>query len=387
MEHLSNFGYAMLGKQANPHTAVTPSVALPLYSETVTTNPNMDEDDRIAGHKLARHSVIMGQRTHMGDITFLAEPNSAAAVADMLLTKGTTSGSDPYTHPFTLSGEKNPAAYTLDIAKGEMVYRYIGVGARNLSIGFDTNKGVFTAGVSALAVFSAANITGVASNKLTLDSTYNQTPTKGLVVDDVVRITRANGDKVDTTVTAVDSATVVTVASATSVASGDVLTLRKQTVADTSMQPVLWAKTQYHFSDTIANALSAAHTPIEADSGNWNIIHAFANDGGEMRSGSFDPASLARTTGDVEMTVRQFFDSVEDERNFMQKQDRAVVVRHFVGTGYEIRLSMDKVAISEKSQPLETGGIIYTEKTLKPQMDTDTGQGFKLDVINDLSTI
>lgn len=386
MEHLSNFGYAMLGKQTNPTTPVIPASGLPLYSESITTNLNPDEDTRIAGHKMARHSLIMGQRSHTGDITFLAEPNTAGLVADMLLTKGSTSGSNPYTHPFTLDGSKNPNYYTLDIAKGDMVFRYWGVVARNLSIAFDANKGVFTAGVSAMGVFSSADISSVATNTLTLNSTCNAQPAKGLVVGDLVRITKAAGGTVDTTVSNITDTT-VTVASATGVTSGDVLTLRKQTYADSLLFPVLWAKTEYRFGATPTDALSATHTPIEADSGTWNILHSLNTEGGEMRSGSFGPAGFARTTGDVEITTRHFFDDVEEERDFQQLKGQAMVIRHFVGSNYEIRLTIDNVVVAEKSQPLDAGQIIYAEKVWRAQFNESTDQGFDLRVINSLSSI
>src|SRR3972149_7021563 len=124
---LANLGYLALIKEVNKGVPLTPTMYVPLYKESLMTKVNLDADKPSAGNKADVFQHIQGLRDHMGELQVLAEPVTAGPILDMVLKKGTTTGSsDPYTHPFTLDAN-DPNSYTVDIAKGQIVFRFMGV--------------------------------------------------------------------------------------------------------------------------------------------------------------------------------------------------------------------------------------------------------------------
>ncbi|HSH31210.1 MAG TPA: hypothetical protein VK963_00920, partial [Candidatus Saccharimonadales bacterium] len=97
-ERLGNLGYFALVKEAAKGTPVVPTDFIPLYKESMATALNLVDDNPIFGNKFGRMAVVQGQRSHKGDVTIMAEGNTIGRVFDMLLTKGATSGTNPYTH-------------------------------------------------------------------------------------------------------------------------------------------------------------------------------------------------------------------------------------------------------------------------------------------------
>jgi hypothetical protein len=389
MEYLANYGSAIIKKETTKGTAVIPDFTLPLIGETLTTDIHSSETKLIVGHGFARHLNSYGQQSNMGDLTVLAEPNSFAYLADMTLTRTATSGSGPYTHTFAKSSTINPNSYTVQIQRGPIPYRYFGVEGRGLPMNFQDGVGQTVVPVSARGVFSVAEIAAVDSTTLTLVSTYNEAPTRGLVATDTVRIYKAAGGVVDTTVSSIDSDGLnITVASATGVTAGDMISLRAITPSLSLSSEVLWARSAYHFSSTsAADALTNDHTPIEPDSGTWNITHGMVTDEGEGRSGSFLRASLARTVADFEVTIRKVFDGPTAERDYLLFKKQAMVARHYCGTNHEIRATLNHAKTITKPNTLTVDGVIYDESTLRPQYDASDGTVFGLTVINGIATI
>jgi len=103
-------GYAAFATETTPGTAVQPTVFTQLTDETMTTSYNLEEQDVIFGNPAATFQVLPGQRTHKGDITIVAEPNTAAQIADCLLTRGTLSAA--YTFTVTSANATIGATYT-----------------------------------------------------------------------------------------------------------------------------------------------------------------------------------------------------------------------------------------------------------------------------------
>jgi len=385
-ERLGNLGYLALKKESTKGTPVTPDTYAPLYEESLTTNLNLDEDTPVVGNKLARYQVLPGLRDHQGEITVLAEPNTAARFLDMLFYKSATAGSNPYTHTFTLDNTNNPNAYTIDIAKGQAVFRYMGVEASQIGIDFDENKMLFKITVSALKSFTVREIASVDTLALTLTTAYDPSPTTGLVAGDLIRIYKANGTVVDTTVTSVDSGTVVTVGSATGVAGGDTIALRPATPSFTVVTPFMWGRTEFRFAATAADALTAAQTQVE-DGSAWTAKHMFEDNAGAKRSGSFDPAALVRTLGDVEFSAKMFFDTLDEYNRFLAITKRSCVVRHFSGTAHELRITLNNLKATENTPPVKSGEIIYADIKYVPTYDASDAQGFDVKVINAISSI
>lgn len=389
-ERLSNLGYLAMIKEATKGTALTPTVYVPLYEESLNSDVNYDEDTPIMGNKADTFRLLQGQRSHSGDLKILAEPNTAARFIDMLLTKGVTSGGGPYTHPFTLSTTTNPNAYTIDIAKGQVVFRYMGVEANEISPSFDGDKMLLNVKVAALKSFTVreiSTITGTGPYTITFKTNYDPSPTKGLVVADIIRVYKADGTTIDAAVATIASDTAITcVADVSTAADGDLVALRPATPSFTTVTPFLWARTEFRFGATAAAALSAAQTRLETGSA-WTLKHDIDGKGGAMRSGAFDPAALPRLKGGGELSAKIFFDTPEEFNRFATIAKRACVVRHFSETGYELRITFNNLKAAEDPVKVKEGEILYNEVKYKATYDTSDGQNMDVSVINNVATI
>lgn len=386
--NISNLGYVAVSKETTKGTvASVPSIFIPVYSESLMTQVNLNEDNPIIGNKAARWQLLRGLRHHTGEIQAIAEPNTAGYLFDMLLTRTATSGSDPYTHTFGLSSS-NPNSYTVDISKNNMVFRFMGVEASELGIEFDDNRMLMNLTISGLKSFLVREIASVATATVTFNDDYDPAPTDGLYAGDLVRIVDvSDGSTQDFTVSSVDSDTEVTLSgSPSSIGADDLLYIRPQSSPSFStLANFLWARTEFRFADDASTALSATHTP--QDEANWNVIHSFVNDEGEKRSGSFDPAELARGLGDATLNTTKFFDSVEDLNRYLEAEKRAVVVRHFSGDNHELRLTLNNIKTNAHPANLESGDPIMTEFEYMPEYDDSDGQIFDVKVINGVSSI
>lgn len=398
-ERLGNLGYFSLIKEVTPGTPLVPTDFIPLYDESITTEANLQDLDPAFGSKFKTYSTVIGQRTHMGDATVLLEPNTAARLFDMLLTKGTSSGSNPTTHNFSLS-IASPASYTVDISLGNMVKRIFGVQSSSIAMDLNTNEVRGKITVSGIGSFDSREIVSVSGSgpyTITLadpNGVYDGNPTKGLVVGDLIRFydVATKASVCDATVTTITSGTVLTTTvvtgAMTAVSVGDALQLRPSTPSFNNLQPFLWSKTRFCFADTAANALAATHTPVE-DGSSWTVTHDFKTDGGELRSGSHDPASLARTTGNIELTIKKFTDTPEDVIAFKNLNKSACVVRHFAGptNQYELRITYNALITDTPLGNIESGDLIYSTLKYHTNYNQTDGQAFDVKVLNALSAI
>lgn len=395
-ERLSDLGYLGIKKEATKGTAVIPDVFVPLYEETMLTEVNLDDDNPIVGNKAARFQQVLGQRTHMGQIVVPGEPNTAGYMFDMLLQKGTTTGAGPYTHPFVLDSN-DPNSYTIEFLKGLHAFRFFGVEAKKIGFDFEANKMRLLVNISARGAFSVAEvstITGtVGTQKITFKTNYDADPTQGLVVGDLLQIYDVSAGTylnvtVDLITTADPSITVSEDVTANAV--GDLVSIRTLSPSYTLQPHFNWARTEFRISDTAANALTAAQTGVEEGS-DWAIAHAILPDEGARRSGSYDPQAMPRGLGDIEVSVKRFFDTMEDHNRFVTNQKRALVVRHFSdaisGTNQELRITLNDIRPSTKPNPLKRGELIFDEIEFSPQYDTSDAQMLDVVVINNVATI
>ena len=386
---LANLGYLAIKKQSSKDTGVIPDKYVPLYSESFNTMVNLDADSPIAGNKAKTFQHIQGVRHHMGEVQVLAEPNTAGYFFDMFLKKGSTTGSNPYTHPFTLDPATDPNAYTVDICKGQVVYRFIGVECYEIGHEYDENKMLLNLSLAARKSFIAREVASLASDTITFKTNYDPTPTAGIVAGDLMRLHLAAGTTVDLTVLSVDSATAITFTTTpTGAADGDTVTLRPATPSFSLVTPFLWSKTQFRFGANATAALSATHTPLQSGSA-WTLQHELEENEGAKRSGSFDPVELVRAQGDGELKIKIRFDDPHDMNKFLSVQKRACVIRHFSGTGdiHELRVTLNNLKFEENPVELNTGEIVYAEGALKPEYDSSDAQLFDVKVINAVATI
>lgn len=393
-ERLGNLGYFGLVKETVKGTALTPTDYIPLYDETISTNGNFVDQSPIFGNKFATYAMLQGQRSHKGDVTVLAEPNTTARLLDMLLTRTSTTGAGPYTHTFALAPSPAPNSYTIDVSTGNTVARYFGVEASKISPAWNKNELQWKLSISALGSFQgralAGTPTGAGPYTVVLDTTYDPNPTTGLVVGDLIRFYKAPGTTIDATVaTIVNGTTFTTAAVVTTMSAGDFVYLRPATPSFTLLNSFLWAKTQFQFGATAAAALSAAQTRVEQGS-NFAVMHSFESDDGAMRSGGFDPAALVRKTGDIDLGIKRFWDTPDDLVNFNALNKTAAVIRHFAGVTnqYEMRVVYNHLKTDGMVVPdIKSNDIAYSDLKYHPVYDQTDAQGFNLVVVNGLATI
>lgn len=390
-ERIANLGYAALKVQTAVATPITPDVYVPYYKQNINTDIHMIEDNPVYGNKFKDYLLLQGQRSHTGSLTVMAEPNTAAHWMNMLLTKGTTTGAGPYTHPFTLTGDSK--YYTLDISFGNYVQRFFDVCASKVSPSFDDGEMKFEVDVSACGSFYGREIATVVTTTLTLKTDYDPVPNKGLVVGDLVRIYKSStGATLDTSILTVnvDGITVTLNASAAAFAAGDMIYLRPATPSPTVKTPFLWARTQFFFSDTAANALTASATATlqtRLDDGTeFSLLHMFDDDEGSKRSGGFDPASLIRTIGDVELKIKKYFDTVEEITYWNALTKRALVMRSYSETGYEFRLTINQIKTKTNETNSESEAPVFWEIEYGTAYDSSDAQGFDVKVINNVTS-
>lgn len=109
-ENIGNPGYCLFGPEATIGTAVTPVDSAQMTDETMQTAYNFENQTPIAGNYVDTYQVLPGLRTHMGDITIVAEPNTATYLVDSLLSRGSVL--TMYTFTVTSANATIGATYT-----------------------------------------------------------------------------------------------------------------------------------------------------------------------------------------------------------------------------------------------------------------------------------
>lgn len=386
-------GYMALIKEVTKGTALTPTTYVPYYDQNLITDTHLISDTPIYGNKFKRFQSLQGLRSHHGSATVMAEPNTAARWADMLSTKNSTTGANPYTHTFGTS-TTDPNSYTLDVSLVSQVVRFFGVEASKMALGWQNEEMVFQLDLAALGSFWGAEIASIATNVVTLVTTYDPVPTAGLVANDLVKVTKVDGTvTTNYTITSITNTTVTLSATAGAFAAGDMLVLRPATVALTLLTPFLWGKTQFFFAADAATALTNSSTvtnQTRLDPGTQiDIMHDFDSNQGSKRTGDFDPASLMRKQYDLSFKAKKFFDLPEEIKYYNSIVKRACIMRSYSGATnqYEIRVTLNNLSYSALPVPTKSGDIIYEDLGFMPNYDATDTQGFDLKLINAISTI
>jgi hypothetical protein len=393
-ERIGNLGYFGMVKEVTPGIALTPNDYVPFYDQTFNTQMNFVDIDPIYGNKFQTFATLQGLRDHKGDVTLLAEPNTSARMFDALLTRTSTSGSAGlFTHVFQLTGDSN--SYTWDFSTGNIVMRYYGVKASKIAQVWNKTELQWKVSASALGSFLGRQIasvpTGAGPYTVVLDTAYDPNPTTGLVMGDLIRFYKATGGTtIDATVaTIVDGKTITTTTDVTTLGIGDSVYLRPATTVFNLLPSFIWPKTQFQFGATAAAALTNPQLRVESGS-NYEVDHYFESDSGSARSGGFDPASLVRTTGDVMLNVKKFFDTPDDIANWNKLTKTAAVVRHFSGTTnqYEARVTFNHLTTDGVITPdLKSKTVSYSDIKYHTDYDLTDAQGYQVTIVNALATI
>lgn len=394
---LANKGYLALGKETTKGVAVTPNVFVPYYNEDLFTQMNFHHDNPIMGHKLERFKVLPGIRSHRGSITTMAEPNTAGFLLDMILTRvHTTVSGPPLVHTFALDNTKDPNSYTIDIQKGNIVARFAGVEASELGVDFDENKMVFNLSVSALKSFIVSEVRHVVREVdvsfITLwDSGDGSTLTDSLLAGDVMVGTNPDGSSINFTINSVlDGNRISTLTDVTILGQGSIISLRPVVPSFNLLKPFLWSKTEFRIGDSVAE--SDPQTRVETGS-RWTLRHNFEEEDGARRSGGQDPATLLRTTGDLEVDIKRVFDNAFSANNWLNRiMDTGLLIKHIsddhsVGP-FSLDVWVPNGRLTEHPVTTESGSIVYAETKLFPEVPTHTAdRPFQLSLRNLVQTI
>lgn len=388
--YVGSRGYFALGVQTDKDTAVTPSRYVPYFNETLSTTITKHQQGSVKGNRNMVQDIHQGLRAHRGSVEFLGEPNTAGHLFNSFMTKGSTSGSDPYTHPFTVGDSEK--YYTVDIKKGKYVHRFMSVKANSISPTYVDNVVHFNVDMTGLKHFEVATLagtpTGAGPYTVTLSTDYDAAPTDCLVAGDIIEFTDGTTTTSATVASVTGDTTFTTSTDVTSFGAGDKMRLRAATPSFSLLTPFTWARTEYRFGADASTALSATHTPAD-DGSTWTLTHTNESDEGAHTTGSYDPSDIRRTNFGGSVSFVQVYEDDTQRVNFLENEKQALVIRMFAGntSSYELRITMNNVKAVE--QPVETAFDTVTKitSTLVPQYDTTDGQAIDVKVINGLSAI
>lgn len=392
-ERIANLGYFNVGKETTPGVPVATTDTIPLYEESMNTEGNFVKQQPVAGNQYNTYNVMQGQRSHRGEVTLYAEPNTAARIFDMLYTRLSTTGSGPYVHTYGLSTSVAPKSYTIDISTGNVVNRYYGVQASKISPDWNDNELRLKVALSALGSFQAreiASVSGSGPYSVVLKTDYDPNPTTGLIVGDLIRFKLAAGTTVDATVASITNGTTFTTSVNPTVAAGDSIYLRPATPTLNLLPSFMWAKNQWFFGATAAAALASSTQLRVEKSSEWEVMNMFESDDGADRSGAFDPAALVRTLADSNLSLKKFFDTPDDIIAFNNLAKSAAVIRHYSGptNQYELRVTYNHLKTDGKVSPdMKAGDIQYAEIEFDTQWDNTDQAAIGIVIINGLVTV
>lgn len=388
---VGNRGYLGLKVQSDKDTAVVPTAFVPYYAESMVTTDTKHRQNSVKGNRMAAQDTHPGLRSHTGSVTVLAEGNTLARFFDMFMTKGNTSGSNPYTHPFTVGDTED--YYTVEIQKGKYVERFVGCKANSMKPTYVDNTMQMEIGLTALTSFKMATLSGTPTFtdptwNVLLNTDHDPEPTQGLVVGDVL-IFYDGSSEIEATITAINGATSIEVnADVTSMGAGDSIRIKALTPSYTLLTPFSWARTEYRFGADASTALSATHTPLDEGT-EWELVHNNEADEGAHTTGSYDPSDIRRTTFDATISITRVFDSLTELEDFEDNNKKALVIRMFAGnaTTYELRITLNNLRITEQTKESASDSIVKVVQTLMPQYDTTDTQGIDVKVLNAIATI
>lgn len=390
-ENLGSLGYIALIKEVTKGTIPSlPSFFATLMEDNSTTDTQIDTVEAALGLK-TRFASYRGLRKHKIHFKVLAEPSVTGHVLNMLMHYTGVTGAGPYTHSFAFDST-NPKSYTIELGKGQVAIRYLGVELQEITPEFQKNQMVFSCVGSALGAFTVAevsSVTGAGPYTVTLKTNYDPNPTTGLLVGDTIRFQPASGgNPTDCTIASIVNGTqITTVTNVSALVSGDYMYLRLQTpTASSTEEPFMWARTEWRFSTTATLALTATQTRVEQGS-TWKLIHNILPADGADRSGSFDPASLPRGQADAEVKPKIFFDIPDDYDRFLTVSKRALVIRHFEGTGTEeLRVTFNNLKNKANPVPNKPKELLFASLDYHPNYDTSDGQTMAVTLINNITT-
>lgn len=392
--YLSDSSYLMIKPETTAGTPVIPTILIPLVSTTFGTNASHTADRRMRGIDWKSMDLLRGNRQHEGEIVVLCDPDSLGHILNMIMLKGSTTGSAPngFTHPWTIGA---PKSYTMEIKHGLYAQRFFGVYIDKVKFDFSEGNLQATLSVAAMGQFSIGTVgvalTGAAMTTLVLDDEYDISPSRGIVVNDVIGIELTAGGFVEVTVLTVNAnGTTVTFASTSITAAvGKSVYLKPLTVTQpTLFDPFYFGNLLVGFGATASgsatNATQALSTPIYDLTIEFNQ-NLFRQNG----SNRMDPVQIIPRTKEAQIELTRLFTDPLQRQAWQDRTKQAftmIFLGKYIDTAMTIQekltLTFNKVKMIEDPNDITVGELITDKEKLEVLYDSGDAAAMSASLIN-----
>ena len=403
MISLADKSFLALKAESVENTPVKPTTHLPLESESLVSELNLNPDRRMYGIDWETGDLSAGERTHKGTLKVWADPDSLGYLLDMCMQYGSPSGSTPagYTHPFTPG---NPQSYTIEIPRGAYAFRYFGVKGSQLKLAYEDSKLKAEIDVIAVGQFSGARtrdaLTGASSTTIVFTQDYDLTPTRGLIAGDVMTvIDAADPSKTeDVTISAVESDGVtitLTGAVANSHLAGVMVALKAQTPSfGTIQKPLFFGDTLIGFGATAATAESNASAKSTATPSR-DLVLTYNNNLMSVPFTNYrDNFKLLARQKSLTLTLRQMFEDITQRTKWLEITKQAVsliisgelIKTTAPTTKNQLKITLHKAKLETNGDPLEVGEYIFDDQSFRATYDSGEAKALTVELINKTAT-
>lgn len=388
VNYLADGAYLAIKPETTAGTAVIPTIFVPLVSESVKTVVNHQVDRRMKGIDWKGTDLLRGNRTHEGDITVLCDPSTIGHLLNMVMTKGSTTGSAPtYTHPYTVG---TPKSYTIEFKKGFYAQRYFGVFAEQIKFDFTDGQMTATLSIKAMGqvgIMSVGVATSGSVTSLSLDDEYDLNPNSGLVTNDVLRT--GSTDLTLTSVAAGGAAVGFGSLSLTS-AVGDIVYLKPQAVTlPTLTDPFYLGNLLAGFgADASAAATAAGSRATATPLYDLSIVmknNLFAQNG----SSRLDPVTIMQGTKECQLSIKQLFSDGAQRQKFLERKKQALVLVFWgkytntaMSAQEKLTLTFNNVKLIDDSNEIKVGEYIMDDESFEAVYDGGDSAAMSASLIN-----
>jgi len=387
---LSDNQYLAIKPEAVAGTPLTPTIFVPLVSESIKTVLNHSVDRRLKGHNWKGNDLLRGNRSHEGQIVVLADPDNLGHILNMVMTKGSTTGdsTNGYTHPFTVGAGKS---YTFEVSKGGYSQRYFGVYVDEVSIGFQDGQMQLTLSIKALGQFSVGQLgvalTGAAMTSMVLDDNYDISPTRGLVVGDKLVI---GADEVTLLTVAADGITVTFASTSLTYSVGEQVYLKPLTVSNPTLYDPFYLGNLLvgvgvdETAATTAAATRATATPV------YDLEIKIKNNlFSQNGSSRFDPVQIIPRTREAMVTLKRLLESENQRTAFLHRTKQALTliatgknINPDFSTSEKLTLKFNNVKLMENDNALAVGELIADTQQFEVLYDDTDAVAMSASLVN-----
>lgn len=388
VNYLSDNSYLAIKPEATAGVAVVPTIFVPLVSESVKTVVNHTPDRRMVGIDWKATGILRGNRSHEGDLVVLADPSTMGHLLNMVMTKGSTTGSSPtYTHPFTVG---TPKSYTIEIKKGTYAQRYFGVLADQIKFDFSDGQLQATIAIKAMGQVGVMSLGVAASGSvttLTLDDEYDIAPNRGLVVGDVIKI---GATSLTLTSVNADGITIGFASTSVTASVGDPIVLLPQTASIASLtDPFYMGNILAGFgvdATAAATAAGAVATATPLYDLSLTIKNNLFSQNGTSRR---DPVVILQGTKEAQVAIKQLFSSAVQRQKFQDRVKQALVLvflGKYTNTGMtaqeKLTLTFNNVKLITGENAIKVGEFIMDDQQYESLYDGGDSQAMLASLIN-----